>query len=156
MSRTLARISSRSRPCSPSPASALAATRVVRRRLSGGRVDVVAAENFYGNIVAQIGGPHVAVTSILRDPNADPHLFTAGTANGLAVAQAALVIQNGVGLRQLHAEARGRRAQRATGSSSPMADVLGVHGADANPHLWYDVPRLDRVAGGDRVRARTG
>jgi zinc/manganese transport system substrate-binding protein len=28
-----------------------------------------------------------------------------------------------------------------------MADVLGVHGKDANPHLWYDVPQLGRVAG---------
>ena len=45
----------------------------------------------------QIGGSHVAVTSILSDPNADPHLFEPGTQNGLAVAQARLVIQNGVG-----------------------------------------------------------
>jgi zinc/manganese transport system substrate-binding protein len=28
-----------------------------------------------------------------------------------------------------------------------IADVLGVHGKDANPHLWYDVPRLGTVAG---------
>jgi len=32
---------------------------------SGGRVDVVAAENFYGDIVRQIGADHVSVTSIL-------------------------------------------------------------------------------------------
>ena len=25
-----------------------------------------------------------------------------------------------------------------------MADVLGIHGTDANPHLWYDVPQLDQ------------
>ena len=31
-----------------------------------------------------------------------------------------------------------------------MADVLGVHGKDANPHLWYDVPQLDRIAERDR------
>ena len=35
-----------------------------------------------------------------------------------------------------------------------MADVLGVHGKDANPHLWYDVPRLGRIAERDRRRAR--
>ncbi len=50
-----------------------------RRRPHGGRVRVVAGENFYGNIAAQIGGRHVAVTSILHDPNADPHLFAPGT-----------------------------------------------------------------------------
>ena len=37
-----------------------------------------------------------------------------------------------------------------------MADVLGIHGKDANPHLWYDVPQLDRIAGAiaDRAGAR--
>ena len=45
----------------------------------------------------QIGGGHIAVTSILTDPNADPHLFEPGTSNGLAVANAKVVIQNGLG-----------------------------------------------------------
>src|SRR5579859_167282 len=67
------------------------------RATSGGAVDVVAAENAYGDIAAQIGGAHVSVTSILSAPNADPHLFEPGTRNALAVAQARLVIQNGVG-----------------------------------------------------------
>lgn len=58
---------------------------------------VVAAENVYGDIAAQIGGSLVSVTSILSDPNADPHLFEPGTRNGLAVAQAKLVVQNGLG-----------------------------------------------------------
>ena len=63
----------------------------------GGALRVVAAENAYADIVSQIGGSHVDVTSILSDPNADPHLFEPGTKNALAVAQAKLVIQNGVG-----------------------------------------------------------
>ena len=45
------------------------------------------AENIYGNIAAQIGGRRVHVTSVLTDPNADPHLFEPGTDNGLAVAR---------------------------------------------------------------------
>jgi zinc/manganese transport system substrate-binding protein len=113
---------------------------------SSGRVDVVAAENVYGNIVAQIGGAHVSVTSILHDPNADPHLYTASTRNALAVSRAAVVIQNGVGydsfIQKLEAAAPSSHRIVVT-----MAGVLGVHGADANPHLWYDVPRLDRIAG---------
>ena len=32
-------------------------------------INVVAAENFYGDIVKQLGGSHVSVTSILSDPN---------------------------------------------------------------------------------------
>src|SRR5947207_913562 len=109
-----------------------------------GKLDVVAAENVYGNIAAQIGGPHVSVTSILTDPNADPHLFEPDTSSGLAVAKAKVVLQNGLGydafMTKLEDAAPTKDRVVVT-----MADVLGVHGKDANPHLWYDVPRLDRV-----------
>jgi len=109
-------------------------------------LDVVAAENVYGDIASQIGGDHVAVTSILSDPNADPHLYEPGTRNGLAVATAKLVIQNGVGY-----DAFMQRLEDAAPSSKrivvTIADALRVHGRDANPHLWYDVPRLDAIAG---------
>src|SRR5262249_30334438 len=64
---------------------------------AGGKLDVVAAENAYGSIAAQIGGPHVSVTSILTSPSADPHLFEPSTSTGLAVANAKVVIQNGLG-----------------------------------------------------------
>ena len=113
---------------------------------SSGKLDVVAAENVYGNIAQQIGGPHVSVTSILTNPNADPHLFEPATSTGLAVAKAKVVLQNGLGY-----DAFMTRFENATSSNSrkvvTMADVLGVHGNDANPHLWYDVPRLDGIAG---------
>jgi zinc/manganese transport system substrate-binding protein len=112
----------------------------------GSTLDVVASTNVYGDITAQIGGAHVRVTSVLSDPNADPHLFEPGTQNGLAVAQAKVVIQNGVGYDDFMG-----RLESASPSSSrivvTIADVLGVHGRDANPHLWYDVPRLPRIAG---------
>ena len=108
-------------------------------------MSVVAAENVYGDIAAQIGGAHVHVTSILTDPNADPHLFEPGTNNGLAVATARVVIQNGAGY-----DAFMTKLERAAPSSSrivvTIADVLGVHGRDANPHLWYDVPRIGQIA----------
>jgi zinc/manganese transport system substrate-binding protein len=123
---------------------ALAATGTSGRP-PGGRVAVVAAENAYGSITAQIGGRHVSVTSILRDPAADPHLFTADTGTGLEVARAALVIQNGAGYDTF----MGRLEDAAPSDDRvvvTVADVLGVDGADANPHLWYDVPRLGRVA----------
>jgi len=111
-----------------------------------GPLRVVAAENFYGNIAAQIGGRRVQVTSVLSDPNADPHLFEPGTQNGLAVAQAAVVIQNGIGYDSFmnRLEAAAPSAHRIVVT---MADVLGIRGAEANPHLWYDVPRLGRAAG---------
>lgn len=114
-------------------------------RSSSSRLPVVAAENVYGDIAHQIGGNRIAVTSILTNPNADPHLFEPGTANGLAVANAKVVIANGVGY-----DSFVDRLERASPQSQRralvVADVLGVRGHDANPHLWYDVPRLPRVA----------
>jgi zinc/manganese transport system substrate-binding protein len=112
-----------------------------------GALPVVASTNVYGDIVRQIGGANVTVTSVLQDPNADPHLFEPGTANGLAVAHARVVIENGLGY-----DAFMQRLEEATPNGKrrvvTISDVLGVHGADANPHLWYDVPRLAQVATG--------
>ena len=112
----------------------------------GSTLDVVASTNVYGDIAAQIGGARVSVTSVLSDPNADPHLFEPGTQNGLAVAQANVVIQNGAGYDDFMG-----RLESASPSRSrivvTIAEVLGVRGRDANPHLWYDVPRLPRIAG---------
>lgn len=110
-----------------------------------GKLEVVAAENTYGDIAAQIGGSHVSVTSILSSPNADPHLFEPGVSSALAVAAAKVALQNGLGY-----DAFMTKLEDASPSNSrvvvTMADVLGVHGNNANPHLWYDVPRLDRLA----------
>jgi zinc/manganese transport system substrate-binding protein len=108
------------------------------------RVRVVAAENFYGDLAGQIGGSQVAVTSILSNPNTDPHLFEPGTRTGLAVATADVVIVNGAGyddwMSKLLAAAPSSHRRVVT-----VADVLGVRGADPNPHLWYDAPALPRV-----------
>lgn len=123
------------------PASRASATRETARAIS-----VVAAENVYGNIAAQIGGSRISVTSILSNPNADPHLYEPGTRNGLAVSRARLVIQNGLGY-----DAFMTRLESASPSASRLvvtiADAVGIRGREANPHLWYDVPRLARIAG---------
>jgi zinc/manganese transport system substrate-binding protein len=111
---------------------------------SGRALAVVAAENFWGDLAAQVGGAHVAVTSVVSDPDADPHLFEPGSRTGLAVAQARLVIANGAGyddwMTRLLAAAPSRDRQVVT-----VADVLHVTGADPNPHLWYDTPALPAV-----------
>lgn len=107
--------------------------------------DVVAGTNVYGDIAAQLAGPRLRVASILSDPNADPHLYEPGTRNGLAVAHAKLLLVNGLGY-----DAFLTRLADASPSAArvtvTIADALGVHGAGANPHLWYDVPRLPRIA----------
>jgi zinc/manganese transport system substrate-binding protein len=111
----------------------------------GAPVRVVAAENLYGDIAGQIGGSAVTVTSILSDPDADPHLFEPGTANGVAVADAQVVIMNGLGyddfMQRLLEAAPDPERKVVT-----IADILDVTGADANPHLWYDLPRVPAIA----------
>jgi zinc/manganese transport system substrate-binding protein len=106
---------------------------------------VVASTNVYGDIARQIGGSRVSVTSVLNDPNADPHLFEPGTANGLAVSRARVVIENG-----LDYDSFMSRLERSAPSDNrtvvTISDVLGIHGQDANPHLWYDVPALPKIA----------
>jgi zinc/manganese transport system substrate-binding protein len=99
-------------------------------------VDVVAAENFWGSIVSQLGGSHVRVLSILTDPNADPHDYESSAADARAVATARLVVQNGVGYDDWMSKLLG------AGPSSGrrilnIGAVLGKHPGD-NPHLWYN------------------
>jgi len=110
-----------------------------------GPVRVVAAENFYGDIAQQIGGPHVSVTSILSDPNADPHLYEPGTSAGAAVASAQLVIDNGVGY-DAFMDKLLQSSPSSTRTVITAADVLGVVDAGANPHLWYDLPEVPKIA----------
>ena len=109
------------------------------------KLSVVAAENFYGDIARQIGGSDVAVTSVLSNPNADPHLFEPGTSNGLTVATADLVIQNGLGY-----DAFMQKLENAAPSNHrivvTISDVLGFRGPDTNPHIWYDVTKLGAIA----------
>ncbi len=110
-----------------------------------GVVRVVAGENFWGNIAAQIGGRHVRVTSILASPTADPHLYESDVANAVAVAEAGLVIENGAGYDDFLSQLLGatRHPGRVVLS---VQNVLGANGPDVNPHFWYDIPRVPEVA----------
>jgi zinc/manganese transport system substrate-binding protein len=58
---------------------------------------VVAAENFWGSIAAQVGGEQVTVHSIIASPDADPHSYEPTPADGRALATAQYVIYNGAG-----------------------------------------------------------
>jgi zinc/manganese transport system substrate-binding protein len=108
-------------------------------------LNVVAAENFWGNIAGQIGGDHVHVTSIITDPTADPHLYESNAQNASAISSANVVILNGLGyddfMSKLLNASDGKSRQVLTAAS-----ILGVSGADANPHLWYNIPKINLVA----------
>src|SRR5260221_518041 len=58
-------------------------------------ITLVAAESVYGSIAREIGGPDVAVTSVLSNPNQDPHEFEASASTARRIADARIVIYNG-------------------------------------------------------------
>ena len=126
-------------------AAILAGCGTPRAPATPGVVKVVAGENFWGNIAAQIGGPHVQVTSILSSPGADPHLYESDVASALAVAQARLVIANGAGYDDFMSQLLAATVNAGRVALSVQA-VLGAYRPDVNPHFWYDIPRVPRVA----------
>jgi zinc/manganese transport system substrate-binding protein len=105
---------------------------------------VVAGENVWGDIAAQIGGKRVRVTSLISEPNADPHLFQASAADAAAMAHARIAIENGAGYDDFMGQ-----LLSASGAHPAVIDVqqvLKATGANANPHFWYDVARVPLVA----------
>jgi zinc/manganese transport system substrate-binding protein len=111
---------------------------------ASGVISVVAAENFYGDIVKQLGGSHVSVTSILSDPNIDPHEYESNVQNGIAVSKAQVVIQNGEGYdtwmdKLLSASPDPQRVVLVAANIAPgkLPD---------NPHVWYGMDNIQAIA----------
>jgi zinc/manganese transport system substrate-binding protein len=107
-------------------------------------IKIVAAENFYGDIAKQIGGPDVAVTSILSNPDQDPHLFEASPSVGRDVSAARIVIYNGVDY-DPWMEKLLKAARSANRKTIVVADLVGKKAGD-NPHIWYDPATMSAVA----------
>lgn len=107
-------------------------------------VDIVAAENVYGDVARQIGGPDVHVTSILNSPDQDPHLFEASPSAARAVSGARIVIYNGIGYDPWMAKLLGATSP-AGRETIVVAGLLGRKPGD-NPHLWYDPATMPALA----------
>src|SRR6195952_410067 len=111
---------------------------------ANGTVAVVAAENFYGDVVRQLGGNHVQVTSILSNPDEDPHLFEASPKTARALQDAALVVYNGADydpwMDKLLSASKGK------GRTTIVAAQLTGKKSGDNPHLWYDPATMPKVA----------
>jgi zinc/manganese transport system substrate-binding protein len=116
-------------------------------------VTVVAAENFYGDVARQIGGDHVAVTSILSNPDEDPHLFETSPSTARAVADAGIVIYNGAGYDPWMEKLVS--ASSAPSRTAIVAAALTGRKTGDNPHLWYDpatLPAVAKALAGELVR----
>jgi zinc/manganese transport system substrate-binding protein len=107
-------------------------------------INIVAAENVYGDIARQIGGPEVAVTSILNNPDQDPHLFEVSPSVGRDVSSARIVIYNGIDY-DPWMEKLLRAAPSANRKTIIAADLVGKKVGD-NPHIWYDAATMSALA----------
>jgi zinc/manganese transport system substrate-binding protein len=105
---------------------------------------VVAAENFWGSIAAQLGADKVSVTSIVTNPNTDPHEYESSANDARAFATADYVILNGAGYddwgQKLLAANPNQHRRVLT-----VATLLGKKAGD-NPHFWYSPSYVTKVA----------
>jgi zinc/manganese transport system substrate-binding protein len=108
-----------------------------------GKLDVVAAENFWGSIAAQLGGSRVAVTSIIVNPSTDPHSYEATASDGVDMARSQMAIVNGIGY-----DTWASKLLAANPSSTRVVlnvgDLLELK-AGENPHQWYAPASVQRV-----------
>jgi zinc/manganese transport system substrate-binding protein len=110
-----------------------------------GTIAVVAAENEYGSVAAQIGGKDVSVISIESNPNTDPHTYEVSPSVAEEIGAAQVVIQNGIGY-----DAFMTRIESASPSQSRkvinVQHLLGLPDSTPNPHVWYDPTTMPKVA----------
>ncbi|SEA94670.1 metal ABC transporter solute-binding protein, Zn/Mn family [Rubrimonas cliftonensis] len=122
--------------------------------LAGAPLKVVASFSILGDLVGQVGGKRIALTTLVG-PDGDAHVYQPTPADARAVAAADLVIVNGLGF-----EGWIDRLIAASGFDGPVAvasdgvDVLMVEGdaahghshghehGDVDPHAWQSVPAV--------------
>src|SRR5918911_5320687 len=124
-------------------------------RAASAPLPVVAAENVYGDLLAQIGGDRVHVTSILSNPNADPHEYEASVRDATAVAQARLIVLNGLGYDRWMQKLLAASPRRDRQVVNVGTGLLHLREGD-NPHVWYKpqmFPLLAHVLAADLGKA---
>jgi zinc/manganese transport system substrate-binding protein len=107
-------------------------------------VKIVAAENFYGGVAQQIAGASAQVTSIMSNPNQDPHEFQTDAKTAKAVADADIVIYSGIGYdnwidKLLAVQGKANRVV------INVSSLIGAKNGD-NPHIWYDPKTMPALA----------
>jgi len=112
-------------------------------------VTIVAAENFWGSIAAQVAGDKACLRSIIANPDTDPHAYEAKPSDARLIANARYVIANGAGYDPWVAKliAANPVPNRTV---LTIGDLVGKKEGD-NPHLWYSPGYVDRVI--DRINA---
>ena len=118
-----------------------------------GPISVVASTNVWGDIASTVGGDAVKVSSIIDDPDKDPHEYEASAQNQLALSKAAVVIENGGGYDDF-VDTMLKSANNPGAVVLNAVDISGKTapaGGELNEHVWYDFPTVEKVI--DKVEA---
>jgi len=107
-------------------------------------ITIVAAENFYADVAAQIAGATVRVTSILSSPAQDPHLFEVTPSAARLVSRARIVIYSGINYDPWMAKLLSA-VPTAGQERIDVAALLGRKAGD-NPHIWYNPRTMPLLA----------
>ncbi len=130
--------------CSSSSSSS-AASGASAAAASTATITAIGAENEYADVIAQVGGKYVKASSIMSNPNTDPHTFEASPAVAREIASAKLVVQNGVG----YDDWANTIENAAPSDGRQVIDVqqlLKLPDSTPNPHLWYKPSTMPAVA----------
>jgi len=131
--------------CSSSPDSPGAGGGTSAAAASSTTITAIGAENEYADVIAQVGGKYVRASSIMSNPNTDPHTFEASPAVAREITGASLVVQNGVGY-----DDWATTIENADPSDSRkvinVQQLLGLPDSTPNPHLWYNPATMPAVA----------
>jgi zinc/manganese transport system substrate-binding protein len=107
-------------------------------------IQVAASINAWGSILGQLGGDRVHATSIITNPDTDPHDYEPTPADGRTCADSELFVENGIGYDPW-------AAKSVAASPDPHRVVLDVGQlvgvpAGGNPHRWYSPSDVEKVA----------
>ncbi len=111
---------------------------------SGTVVQVAASINAWGSILEQLGGTHVKATSIITNPDTDPHDYEPTPQDGTVIAGSKLFVENGIGY-----DSWAAKSLAASPDSSRLVIDVGdlVHIPNGgNPHRWYSPSNVNTVA----------
>ncbi len=110
-------------------------------------INVVASTDVWGSIAKSVGGDRVAVTSIIDDPDKDPHQYEANAQNQLILSKADVIVENGGG----YDDFVNTMITSAKNESAIRLNAVDISGKQApadgalNEHVWYDFPTVQKV-----------
>ena len=110
---------------------------------------VIATFSILGDIVANVGGDRVEVTTLVG-PDGDAHVFQPAPADAQAVAGAQVIVANGLGFEgwmDRLVEASGTKAVLTTAADGVTPIAFGEEEHADDPHAWQSVTKVALYVG---------